>query len=1077
MSPLSRREFGRVMGATLALAGVSGCAWQPAENIVPYVDQPERLVPGKPLFFATAYQREGYATGLLGESHMGRPIKLEGNPQHPASLGATDAWAQASILTLYDPDRSQAVRYMGDLTTWDVFIGEMTKRLGQQREPSQTGDRRQETGDRRSEPRTPNPQPSAPAARTSGAAGDPTLNPQLSAETQAGSGIRLLTGTVTSPSLTLQLRRFLKQYPGARITRYEPVGRDSVREGLRLAFGVDGEPVYHFDQADRIISLDCDFLSDEPGSVRYAREFAAGRRVRDGQSKMNRLYAVESCPTITGASADHRLPVPPASVEAIARALAVKLGALPSSVETGESIPGLPAGWTDAVVKDLQEHRGSCLVIAGAQQPANVHALAFAINFALGALGKTLAVIPPVSSSFSVQEISLGDLTEDLNESKVQLLFVLDVNPVYDAPADLNFPKAMNKADIRVHLGLYDDETGVQCHWHIPQSHYLEAWSDTRAFDATASIVQPLIKPLYATKSAHEILAALLGEGDRDGYDIVRSYWKNSDPRFAGPERVQPAGSGSQRPEDTQKSVPFSTFDRHWHDVLVAGVIPNTAAQEMSVTARPDLNERMSERADERTSGRVEPPTLQHSNTPTLQLAFRADPTIWDGRFANNGWLQELPKPLSSLTWDNVVMVGHKTAAQMGLRTQDVVEIEYQGRKITGPIWVQTGHPNGSITVFLGYGRTRAGRIGTGNGYNAYRLRTSDAPFFGSGARLRKTGDTYTLATTQRSFDMHDRDLARSGDLPAYLNNREQPPFMEHPAHESGASIYLPTWPSDARGEQEGRARPGQIGAYAGTGYNGLPTPAWGMVIDLNACIGCNACVVACQSENNSPTVGKDQVVMHRMMQWMRIDTYYTADTEKPESLDNPRSIFQPVTCHHCENAPCEPVCPVEATSHSAEGINEMTYNRCIGTRYCSNNCPYKVRRFNFLQYSDQQTPTIQLMANPDVTVRSRGVMEKCTYCIQRINEGRIQAEKEGRPILDGDVITACQQVCPTQAIVFGNINDKTSHDGKGSQVRQLKEDTLNYTILDELNTRPRTSYLAKLRNENPEVTRLEGRE
>lgn len=996
MAPLSRREFVRVMGATLALAGVSGCAWQPAEKIVPYVDQPERIVPGKPLFFATSYQREGYACGILGESQMGRPTKLEGNPQHPASLGATDAWGQASLLGLYDPDRSQAVRYLGDLTTWDVFIGEMTKQLGEQRE-------------------------------------------------QAGAGIRLITGTLTSPSLTLQLTRFLKQYPAARVARYDPVGRESVREGVRLAFGVDGEPVYHFDQAERILSLDCDFLSDEPGSVRYAREFAAGRRVRDGQAKMNRLYAVESCPTITGASADHRLPVPPASVEAIARALAVKLGALPAVGGAETDVPGLPSGWTDAVLKDLQSHRGATLVVAGAQQPAAVHALAFAINSALGSLDTTFSIIPPVTASFPGQEISLTEVTADMNSGKVPLLFVVDANPVYDAPADLNFLEAMNKARVRVHLGLYDDETGVQCHWHIPQSHYLEAWSDARAFDGTASIVQPLIKPLYATKSAHEFVAALLGEGDRDGYDIVRSYWKNTDTRFAG----------AQSP----------AFDRYWHDTLVSGVIPDTAFQTSPVALRAGLEGRL---------------TTPPSDAPGegIPIAFRADPTIWDGRCANNGWLQELPKPLSSLTWDNVVMLGHKTAARLGVRTQDVVEIEYKKRKITGPVWVQAGHPNDCVTVFLGYGRTRAGKIGTGNGYSAYNIRTSDAPFFGSGALLRKTGATYTLATTQRIFDMHDRDLARAGDLAPYLNNREHPPFMERAEHDSGASIFPPTWPSDARGEDHGRARPGEIGAYSGpgSGYNGLPIPAWGMVIDLNACIGCNACVVACQSENNSPTVGKDQVVMHRMMQWMRIDTYFTADAEKPETVDNPRSIFQPVTCQHCEIAPCEPVCPVEATSHSAEGINEMTYNRCIGTRYCSNNCPYKVRRFNFLQYSDQQTPTIQMMANPDVTVRSRGVMEKCTYCIQRINEGRIQAEKEGRPIRDGDVISACQQVCPTQAIVFGNINDKTSNDGKGSQVRQLKENTLNYTILTELNTRPRTSYLAKLRNENPEVTRLEGR-
>jgi MoCo/4Fe-4S cofactor protein with predicted Tat translocation signal len=1005
--PLSRRGFLKVMGASLALAGVGGCAWQPAEKIVPYVEQPEAIVPGKPLFFATAFPRNGYAMGVVAESQMGRPVKIEGNEKHPASKGATDAFAQASILGLYDPDRSQAVRYLSDPTTWDVFLGTMTTRLE--------------------------------AMRRNG-----------------GAGLRVLTETITSPTLVRQLRRLLARSPGAKLCQHDPVGQANVREGARLAFGEEVNPVYHFDRADRVLSLDADFLLEEPGSVRYARDFVDGRRVRAGRTRMNRLYVVESTPTITGAYADHHLPLRPSQIEPFARAVAAALSGAGGQVAPPS---GASPEWVSAVAKDLQDHRGASLVIAGPQQPPSLHALAHAMNQALGNIGKTVTLTEAVEAHFGAREGTLHELIDDLKAGRVDTLVILGGNPVYTAPADLAFgdvlrqagaqrPNGQGPATLLVHLGLYDDETGVLCHWHVPESHYLEAWSDARAYDGTASIVQPLIQPLYDSKSVHEVAAVLLGEGDRYGYDIVRDTWKG---RF-----------------------PAAQYEKLWYEALLSGVISGTAAAPKAVTLRPGL-----------TAAAGSPPAAPEG----LELVFRPDPTVWDGRYANNAWLQELPKPLTQLTWDNAALISPNTAKALNLRSQDLVDLSYGVRTLRAAVWVTPGHPDETVTLSLGYGRGRAGKLGTGNGFNAYALRTSEAPWFGTGLQVRKAGGSYKLANTQRYFNQFGRDLVRSGTIGEFTADPQSPAFMRGAEEGHFPSLYPQMWPSDDKsapgvghephtapgegerpaeshgagaGEAAGGSPVGGVGQYPDRGYNDHPVPAWGMVIDNNACIGCNACVLACQSENNIATVGKDQVLMHRQMHWIRIDTYYAGSPENPDTL------FAPIPCMHCEKAPCEPVCPVEATSHSAEGLNEQTYNRCVGTRYCQNNCPYKVRRFNFLQYSDQKTPTIQMMRNPDVTVRSRGVMEKCTYCVQRINEARIQAEKEDREIRDGAVIPACAQACPTEAIIFGNINDTTSHDRRGSEVRRIKQEPLNYAILTELNTRPRTSYLAKLRNPNP---------
>ncbi|MFL5805834.1 MAG: TAT-variant-translocated molybdopterin oxidoreductase [Roseiflexaceae bacterium] len=936
-SPISRRRFLKLMGASLALAGLSGCSFtQPQEQILPYVNKPDPIVPGLPLFFATAMPLGGYATGLLVRSNEGRPTKVEGNPDHPASLGATDVYAQAALLTLYDPDRSQRVTSGGQPRSWDDFLAALNGAL------------------------TP--------LRGSG-----------------GAGLRILTETVTSPTLANQMQALLAALPQARWVAYEPAG-DSARLGAQQAFGQDVHTVYRFDQANLVLSLDADVLQFAPGRVRYARDLIDGRLLREGRTTMNRLYAVESTPTITGALADHRLPLRASAVEAFARAVAQGLGI---GGVAGEAPAGVPANWVPALLKDLQANRGKSIVVAGDGQPPAVHALAHAINAALGNAGNTVVYTAPVVASPIDQVGGLRQLVQEMAGGQVQALLILSGNPAYSAPADVDFAGALKQVPFSAHLSLYEDETSALATWHIPAAHDLESWSDARAYDGTASIVQPLIAPLYGGKTAHELVAALQGQ-NAASYDIVRGYWQG------------------------QASGNFAAF---WRTALNKGVVEGTALPATSVT--PGAS----------SAAPTAPPG------EGLEISFHLDPALWDGRFANNGWLQELPKPFNSLTWDNVAMVGTATATRLELSNGDLVELSYQGRTVRGPVWVQPGQPDDTVAVTLGYGRARAGQVGRGIGFNAYALRGADAPGFGVGLEIRKTGEKQPLASTQSHFSMEGRDLVRAGTLEEYLRE----PSLGHGAGEHAAEAGLPSlYPA---------------GEHPYTGNK------WGMVVDTNACIGCNACMVACQSENNVPVIGKDQVARSREMHWLKIDQYYYGD-----NLENPALLFQPRMCQHCEQAPCEVVCPVAATIHDAEGLNVMVYNRCVGTKYCSNNCPYKVRRFNFFQYSNKDIPVLQLVHNPEVTVRDRGVMEKCTYCVQRISAGRIVAEREGRPIADGEVRTACQQACPTNAIVFGNLNDASS------QVAKLKAQPGNYGLLEDLDTRPRTSYLPRVRNPNPDL-------
>ncbi len=968
--PESRRAFLKLMGASLALAGVSGCAIRTPEKIAPWVKSPEQVVPGRPQFYATSMTTGGLATGLLVESHSGRPTKIEGNPDHPASLGSTDIFAQAETLNLYDPDRSKVVLHDGEVGTYDDYLAAITTMMQRLRKGK-------------------------------------------------GAGLRILTEAVGSPSLAAQIQGVLAEFPEAKWHRFEAVNNDHARAGSKLAFGEFVDPVYHFDRAEVILALDADFLAcGSPGRTADERAFAAKRKPEQGG--MNRLYVAEAAFTNTGASADHRLPIRPSRVVELALAVAQEAGVEGVAAPTGLTEPQIK--FAAAVGKDLKAHKGKALVLVGEGQPPYVHALGHAINGILGASGPegTVSFIEPIEADPVEHLASLRELARDIDAGKVDTLVILGGNPAYVAPADVGseqdpedrrkngpdrltkFARALKKVPNTIRLGLHDDETSEHCSWHVPAAHFLESWGDARAFDGTASIVQPMISPLYDGKTAHEILAVMMGHFDRPALAVVRDHWRS-------------------------QSKAGADFEVTWRAALHNGKFEGPAAAAKSVTAKP-------------VASFGARPAVESGE---YELVFRPDPTIWDGRYANNGWLQELPKPLTKLTWDNAALVGRATAAKL-LNLPDatdeqivasngrVAEIKYQGRSLSLPIWVVPGQAEGTVVVHLGYGRTRAGRIGTGPGFNANLLRTSDAPSGGPGASVALGSATYKLSSTQPWRNIEGRDLVRETTLADFL---QHPDFVDL-----------------VDGKKVEHSEESLIPAYEYDSYK------WGMAIDLNSCTGCNACVISCQAENNIAVVGKEQVAVGRVMQWIDIDTYFHGPTESPDAF------FQPRTCMHCENAPCELVCPVAATVHDAEGLNVMIYNRCVGTRYCGNNCPYKVRHFNFLEYSDLVTPSLKLLNNPDVTVRSRGVMEKCTYCVQRISGARINAKEQGRRIQDGEVVTACQAACPAQAIHFGDLNDKSS------KIAKIREEQRNYKMLEELNTRPRTTYLGKVRNPNPEL-------
>jgi MoCo/4Fe-4S cofactor protein with predicted Tat translocation signal len=981
---VSRRGFLKVMGASLALAGLAGCTKQPDEPIYPYVKQPEDLVLGRPMYFATAHPFPTGAIPVLVKSDAFRPIKLEGNPDHPVSKGKSDAITQGTLLDLYDPDRSHEVRYKG-----------MTSQFG-------------------------------------------TFQQQLLAAAKAngGQGIYFLSETITSPTLAAQWQGVQKAYPGAKLVQWEPINQDSSRAASKAAFGSYTDAQYKLEDADVILSLDADFLGGiaHPGFLPLAAAYAERHRFDAEQPDkvMNRLYVVESMPTVTGFKAEHRLALKPSALANFADEISA--GAFEGSLPSDEA-----SAFFRAVKKDLKGSGGRCVVIPGEQASPAVHVAAYRLNRDLGAIGKTVIYTETVNPLPTEQLADLKSLVGDMNAGKVKWLVMLGVNPLYTAPADLEFAAAMDKVAVTAHLGNQVDETGVISMWHINKAHYLESWSDARAYDGTLTIIQPMIEPLYGGKSAHDILQGLLDNPQASAYDAVVA---------------------------NAKTYIKGDFESGWRKALHDGWVDGTA-----FTAK----------AGGPGAGTVGSYPFPGS-TNGIEINFKHDPSIFDGRFANVGWLQELPKQVTSLSWDNAALMSLDTLGKLNIAENEAIELELNGRKVVAPVLAVPGHPDDVVTVYLGFGRSEAGRVGSGVGFNAYALRTSDAPTIAQGLKVTRGKGTYDLCVT-KVHSIEHRGTYAQHDLEKPLSDKQGTYSLPgHEAEERSIIRYATVTEAKAKPGYAHEGASGTLVDKVGYGPQGedpgkydsmfwyswqydhkdvstqVPQNKWGMAIDLNSCVGCNACIVACYAENNIPVVGREQVKVGRNMQWLRIDTYFEGD------LHAPKAHFQPMACQHCENAGCEQVCPVGATVHTPEGINTMVYNRCVGTRYCSNNCPYKVRRFNFLLYSDYDTESFKFMRNPDVSVRSRGVMEKCSYCIQRIEYAKIDADKENRAIRDGEIVTACQQSCPTDAISFGNLNDPNS------KVSKRKAQERDYPVLADLNFRPRTTYTAGVINPNPEL-------
>ncbi len=966
---LTRRSFLQVLGASAALAGVAGCK-PPREKLVPYVRPAAGVTPSVPSAFATAASDRGYAVGLVVTSWEGRPTKIEGNRDHPASLGATDAIRQALVLDLYDPARLAGFRRGRRDLSWPVALAELAA-LGRAHDKDQ------------------------------------------------GARLRLLVEPTSSPTI-LELRRRLRaRFPRARLEAWSAEG-DAAREGARLAFGRPLDALLSLEAADVVLSLEADLLARDGDPLRHAREFAA-RRV---PGRLNRLYVAEAGYTVTGGAADHRLRMRSAEVLPFARAVAAELAAahgLAALAPLGARAEGDRRRVAAAVAADLARARGRSLVTAGSGQPAAVHALAAALNDALGNAGRTVAyresvLLDPADGGAGAPG-GLAALARELAAGQVDTLVVTAWNPLHAAPAELGLRDALAKAKERIVLAYRDDETVRAATFRLAAAHPLESWGDLRARDGSATIVQPLISPLVESATEIDLLAALLGEGERGAFRIVRDGWRARG--GFGPAPAPAAGGlASARPVDANKPAPPDPFERRWEEWLSAGLV-----REPRPAAAPGAPPAVDLAAVARAIAAAPAPGAG------LEVRFVPDYKVGDGRHLENAWLQELPDPVTKLTWENAAHLSPATARRLGVASGDLVELARGGRAVTAPALVVPGHADESVTLALGYGQRVQGAVGRGAGFDAYPLRPADGAGFAAGLEVRATGRRTDLAVTQGHFSMEGRKIA-----------------LALPAEELGhAKAEL----DELRGPQATLLAPVD---YSKEEYR------WGMGIDLSKCIGCAACTLACQAENNIPVVGKERVLKSREMHWLRVDRYFEGTPE------DPRSVTQPLACVHCEAAPCEYVCPVNATVHSDEGLNEMVYNRCVGTRYCSNNCPYKVRRFNFFDYHGTLDPTVQLGMNPDVTVRARGVMEKCTYCTQRIERARVDARVAGRKIGPDEVVPACAQACPAEAIVFGNLNDPAS------KVSRLHGDARRYDLLHELGTRPRTAYLVKLRNPNPEL-------
>jgi len=1020
--PVTRRNFVKIMSASFLLAGLgaTGCR-RPTENIYPFAKMPDNYAHGVPQFFATAMPSRRGAVPLVVKSSDGRPTKVEGNPDHPDSNGGTDPFAQASVLSLYDPDRAQRYALNGSLKTKAAALDALTA---------------------------------------------------LAGKFGNGDGVAFLMEQSSSPSRMRMQRMVSEKYPKARWFVYEAVDLDAARHAATLAYGLPVAPYYNLEKAEKILALDCDFIGTEENAAVNIRRFAQGRRVAGKEDPMNRLYAVESLFTLTGMNADHRLRVAPSLMVAVVARMALQI--LPSGdwdaklKELSAPAQGFDE-WIVPCAKDLKASGGKSLVMPGYRLPPAAQLLVLAMNEALGAVADHTLEFHEVPEAKG-ENISL--LAEALNTGKVMHLVILGGNPAYNAPWDLKWPDAQFSPRTVVRLGYYEDETAwkenfaaqpkTRLHeqWDLPAAHFLESWGDAQTANGTLVPIQPLIEPLFDGLTELEVLAILAGAEKTKPYEIVRETFR----LIAGPG------------------------ENDWRKFLHDGFLAGSAA----VPANVQFNSKLIAPVLDLLKASKGGPDRNN-----LDVVFHRDSKMDDGRHNNNGWLQELPDPITKLTWDNAILVSPKTAHELQLAPDEqkrdqaqrfydqVVEIQLGSRTVRGTIWVQPGMADYTLGLALGYGREKTGRIGRDCGYNAYKVRTTDALHYASNAKLVHTGTTYQLSTTQSHWSMEGRAPVREANLADF---RKQPDFAPKMDLEKPPSV-LPMYPNP----------------FDAAKANGLHQ--WGMAIDLNKCVGCSACMVACQSENNVPIVGKEMVGKSREMHWIRIDRYYSGVGTNP--AEDPQAVVQPMLCQHCEAAPCENVCPVNATSHDDEGLNVMVYNRCVGTRYCSNNCPYKVRRFNFFDYNrrpldklyqspldprnrtdgkweflrwwdnpdrgnlpEDQWQLVRMVKNPDVSVRMRGVMEKCTFCVQRLEQAKIAAKVKAR---NSDHIrlsekegtiprTACQQACPAEAIAFGDILDKES------TVMKWKDNPRNYTVLDVLHTKPRLTYLAKVRNPNPEM-------
>ncbi len=977
---VSRKGFLRVMGASIALAGFAACR-RPVQKILPYSKQPEDIVPGIPLYYATAMPFQGSLTGLVVENHQGRPTKLEGNDLHPASGGNTNAYHQASVLEMYDPDRSRGPIRNGQRSSTDDFYN-------------------------------------------------------FAAEYFADSNKRIafISEANSSPTFNGLKEEALNKFNGSKWVTYEPFGEDNAIEGNNIAFGRRLRSYYNFVNADVIVSLDDDFLSPtHPNNVEYSKQVTSKRKVTSTEDSMNRIYSVENGFTLTGSFADHRLRIKASDIADFTNALA---GALSSRISGLNRFSSVSNSFTDsefivALADDLAANAGRTAVTVGFDQSPEVHAVVAAINSALDNIGNTVNYLAVPHFDDQNNRIAFAEVVSEIAAGEFDAVVIIGSNPILTAPADLNVASALSNATEVFQLSTYNDETGKAASWHLGRSHYLEAWGDGYSFGGARSVIQPQIQPLHNTLSEIEFLGAIVNAGQVNGYDLVR---------------------------ETFNSFYSRNFENRWLDILHDGI---------------DITNGYS--VDNRGLQSVTPATSTAING--TEVVFKADNSIYDGRFANLGWLQELPDPITKITWDNVALMSAATASTLGIDTdsplgeakQQIVTIAVNGQSIQMAAWVQPGHADDSITICTGYGREGIGRVAdvqtnssqlldktaTSGGVNVYPLRTTSAMLFGAG-EVSVISGTYEIASVQDHHSLEGRDMYRQATLKKY---------QEKPDYATFKAVHKYAVPGMKEAADLGEDQPISL-------FNEQVAPEgepqWGMAIDLNSCFGCGVCIIACQSENNIPVIGKREVIRGREMHWIRTDRYYMGD------VDNPQAVHQPVPCMHCELAPCEQVCPVAATTHSDDGMNQMTYNRCIGTRYCANNCPFKVRRFNFFNYPKEYLTTgedpdiIQMAMNPEVTVRFRGVMEKCTYCVQRVNRAKINTKIEtGYPKpADGTVQTACQQACPADAIYFGDLTDESS------EVVTMKRNERNYLMLEELNVRPRTSYIAKLTNPNPALVK-----